>query len=286
VAIETVNFDSKQSGTKLLVFGGIHGDEVCGPSGIRAVIADFESGILKAVSGSVTFVPVCNAEAYAKGERCLEADLNRVFENTDQQETKEAMLANELCRLVDQTDVLLDLHSSSALGPVNAFIDYPTPENKAFVASLGAEFEILGWPNVYANSETVLPSRTTEQYAHEAGKIGTTFECGQHQDPASVEIAKRTIVRALAYLRIIDSVNEPLSKATRVTMTKVYVCEDNADTLLGPWKHLEKIPAGTCIARRASGEEISVDVPSIIVFPFKNAVKGDEWFYLGVEESR
>ena len=286
MAIETFSFDSGKTGKKLLVFGAIHGDEVCGPLGIRTIIKEFESSSLQAVTGSVTFVPICNAEAYTKNERCLEADLNRVFTKTDRPETKEAVLANELCRLVDETDVLLDLHSSSALGPVNAFIDYPTPDNNAFVASLGAEFEILGWPNVYANSETVLPSHTTEQYAHDVGKIGTTFECGQHQDPASVEIAKRTVMRALKYLKIIDGKDEPIPKATRVTMTKVYLCEDDADTLLSEWKHLEKIPPGTRIARRASGEEISVEVPSIIVFPFKNAVKGDEWFYLGVEESQ
>lgn len=283
MAIETYTFDSGKSGKKLLVFGSIHGDEVCGPSGIRAVLEDFKSGALIASSGSVTFVPICNAEAYSKGERCLDADLNRVFVKTEHPDTKEARLANELCTLVDEADVLLDLHSSSALGPVNAFIDYPTQENSAFVAALGAEFEILGWPNVYADSKTVLPSHTTEQYAHEAGKIGTTFECGQHQDPTSVHIAKRTILRALTYLHIIETELEPLPAAVRVTMTSVVVCEDDADALLGEWKHLQKVPEGTCIARRASGEEICVEVPSIVVFPFKNAVKGDEWFYLGQE---
>lgn len=285
MAIEKYAFDSGLAGRHLLVFGAIHGDEVCGPAAIRNVIADIESGALTIITGRVTFVPVANKKAFENRTRLIEADLNRVFQKTAAPDSHEAALANELCALADTADFLLDLHSSTAPGPINAFIDYPTKENTAFVQALGAEYEIFDWPAAYEAKGAELLSHTTERYMHEIGKSGTTFECGQHADPAAVPVGERTIRRALAHLGIVEPIDELLPQATRVIMQEVVLCENNDDVLLAPWKHLQKIPAGTCIARRQSGEEICVTVPSIIIFPYAAAEKGDEWFYLGTEKS-
>lgn len=283
--IQRVEYRSATEGTKLVVFGAIHGDEHCGTEGMKKVMADIESSALPLLSGSVTFVPVCNPEAYARKARCIEADLNRVFKKSTKPASAEAALANELCAIADEADALLDLHSSFAPGPVNAFVDYPTPENIAFVAALGAEFEIFGWPQVYESTPKLL-SHTTERYMHDRGRIGTTFECGQHDEPSSIPVAERTIRRALAHFGITQANEEPPAPATRLVMTKVFICDDKGDAFAEPWTHLQKVAADTLIARRKSGEEIRTSMPSVMIFPYADAEKGDEWFYLATEQAQ
>lgn len=156
--IEELTFSTETSGPALLVFGAIHGDETCGPAAIRKVQSEIESGAIQLLKGSLHLVPVCNPRASEEGKRYTEDNLNRIFRKTSTPVTYEAELANELCAYVDQADVLLDIHSSHAPSPVNLFIDYPTPENEALAAALGAEFAIYDWPKVYEQSSVSLDS--------------------------------------------------------------------------------------------------------------------------------
>jgi predicted deacylase len=60
------------------------------------------------VAGSVTFVPITNPLAYAKGVRNGDRNLNRnLFPNDDPQDFEDR-IANWLCPLLGQHDVLLD----------------------------------------------------------------------------------------------------------------------------------------------------------------------------------
>ncbi len=282
MGIESRHFDSGVPGKRLLVFGAIHGDEVCGPAGIRRIVDELTSRTLVLRSGSVTLVPVANPDAYERGERQIEADLNRVFKKTDNPDSYEARLANELIQLADQSDVLLDLHSSSAPGPVNAFLDYPSADMEAFMLSLQPGTIIYDWPKVYEQRPD-LASFTTERYMHDRGASATTFECGQHQDATAPDVAYTTIRRALAHLGITngDSLSKEGSKTRKVWMREVVTFDQEGDAFLGSWKHLEHIPKGTAIAKRADGTVIEAGEGCVIIFPYPKAEPGDEWFYLG-----
>ena len=66
--------------------------------------------------GSVTFVPVCNPLAYANGRRMGERNLNRRLRPAPRPQDYEDRIANVLCPLLAEHDVLLDLHSFRSPG--------------------------------------------------------------------------------------------------------------------------------------------------------------------------
>ncbi len=129
--ISHYTFTGLSDGPVLIVLGAIHGDETCGPVAIKKIMHKIDDGSIVLKSGTLRCVPVCNPRAYEGGVRYAEDNLNRIFRKSEDPQTYEARLANELCELVDKADVLLDIHSSHAPAPVNLFVDYPTPENEA-----------------------------------------------------------------------------------------------------------------------------------------------------------
>lgn len=280
--IKSHHFEGKEAGPKLLFFGAIHGDEYCGPIAIGLVVDRINSGELVLKRGSVRFVPICNPKAFKEKRRVLKENLNRVFRKTEKPETFEAKLANELTALVDECDVLLDIHSSFVPAPSNVFVDYPTEENLAFARALSPEFLVFDWPKVYENNEFAFDSWTTDRYAHEAGKIGLLAECGKHDDLVAIERAETYILRTLAHFGLIDG-NDETSPSRSVHMTQIFRRDDANDSFTKTWHHLESVPAGTTVATRANGETITVEEDSFIIFPKEYALPGGEWFYLAVE---
>lgn len=73
--LESRLFRADDHGPRLLVTGGVHGDEFEPILAIRKLIRLF-SGDDPLVSGSVTFVPVVNENAFFRGHRCAEDGLD------------------------------------------------------------------------------------------------------------------------------------------------------------------------------------------------------------------
>ncbi len=245
-----------------------------------------DDGTLSLDSGSVTFVPVCNPQAFASDKRFVEQDLNRVFRPTLDPRVYEAALANDLCQLIKACDVFLDIHSTSAPGPMSVFVDYVTPQNHALAASVGAEYAILDWPAVYADAANGFDSYDTTRYAYEQGKTGIIIECGQHREPVAQERAKHALMQIFSHLDLTtvppEAGTRPLMRSVR--MTHLYGKEHARDSFTKEWSHLEMIPQGTCIAERATGERICADQDSVMILPKHAAIAGGEWFYIGINE--
>jgi predicted deacylase len=285
--IHSYSYSSEKSGLNLLVFGAIHGDEICGPKAIEQVMTLLNQQEIKLISGQITFVPICNPRAYAENKRFIEENLNRVFKPTQNPRTYESTLANELCQLVDRADVLFDIHSFRAAGPTNVFLDFPTEQNRKHVEALDFEYALVGWPKLYEQNP-YLDSYDTTQYANSVGKQGILIECGQHSDPEAIVVAKETILKTLEHLEMIVPREEAPKKKNRlrsIRMTQLELKNEDGDHFLETWEHLQPVPAGMSIAMRASGESLSVSVDSIILLPKHTAKPGEEWFYVGVEET-
>lgn len=281
---ENYQFESGRAGTRLAVFGAIHGNEHCGPKAIRTTMQRIEDGSIILRAGSVCFVPVCNPRAHERNVRFTEENLNRVFKKTDQPASYEAHLANGLCALLDEhADMLLDIHSTSAPGPMSVFTDYPSPEVDALAESLGPEYIIVDWPKVYENDPLGFASSCTSDYAHSIGIPSATVECGQHDDPKSVAVAEVAILRALAHAGIIKRDREELPTPARISMRYLAMKSSDADAFTKRWEHLEPIPRGSIIATKADGSEIRADEDMVMILPKHHAKAGEEWFYVGVE---
>ena len=277
---KTYQFTGAKPGPRVVVFGSLHGDERCGTIAIEDLVREKAMHIKK---GTLTLVPAANTRAFAEQRRFCEENLNRVFRKTEQPTSYEATLANELSLYIDEADIFLDLHSFHTRGKTTVFIDFPTPENNAFARALGAECAIIDWPKVYEKDRQGFESYDTTRYAYEHGKIGVLVECGEHQDPASVEHARWYIMRALAHFGLIDFVDtQPLPPLMTIAMERIVKRESQEDRFEGAWEHLQHLPVGTAVAVRGSGEVIKTDKDSIIIFPNPHAEIGTEWFYFGV----
>lgn len=284
--METKNYllDSGIPGTRLVVFGAIHGNETCGPEAIARVMKKIEQKEIALLKGSVCFVPVCNPKAYEARARMVEENLNRVFRKTDSPTSYEARLANELCALLDESaDMQLDIHSTSAPGPISVFVDHPSPQNDAYARALGPEYILLDWPVVYANNPHGFESFCTSDYAHTIGIPGVTVECGQHDDPLTVDTAERAIIRALAFAGIVEPLTESLTTPRKIRMKSLEKKLGANDAFTKQWAHLERISKDTVVAKRETGEELQALEDCIMLLPKHHAKAGEEWFYLGVE---
>jgi predicted deacylase len=295
-----------QPGTRLIVTGAVHGNETCGTKAIQRVMQELDSGKLFIRNGSVTFVPITNPLAYAKGERSGERNLNRnLFPNANPQDFEDR-IANWLCPLLAQHDVLLDLHSFNAnsepfvmVGPRNN--DGPLEpfkheeKERAMARRLGVRRFVDGWLRTYgagvqrrmrgsSELQTVLRyGMGTTEYMRSTGGYALTLECGQHADPQAPEVAYRAIINTLAFHGLIDAPSpEPiaLDDMEALSMVAVYDKQHADDSFVRQWSSFDPVAQGQRIGTRADGTAVLAELDGRILFPDAAAGANSEWYYL------
>lgn len=301
-----VQYAGQLTGSRVVITGAVHGNETCGTNAIQRVIHELEGGALLINCGSVTFVPIANPLAYAKGERAGERNLNRnLFPNPDPQDFED-QVANWLCPLLAQHDVLLDLHSFNAasepfvmVGPRNN--DGPLEpfkheeQERALARRLGVRRFVDGWLRTYGDGvqrrmsgsselQTVLRyGMGTTEYMRSTGGYALTLECGQHNDPQAPEVAYRAILNTLAFLGLIDAPTpEPVAPENMeaLSMVAVYDKQHADDTFSRNWSSFDQVKQGEEIGRRVDGTPVLAEFDGRILFPDSAAGANSEWYYL------
>jgi len=300
-------------GPKLIVTGAVHGNETAGTRGIERVLAEIEAGAIDIVRGSVSFVPVCNPLAYAHGRRMGERNLNRRLQPTATPQDNEDRIANVLCPLLAEHEVLLDLHSFRS--PGQPFVMRGPADNRGelepfthadaeaqLAAHVGVRRVVEGWMPAYAEGLAARKARGltpggvhedpsygvgTTEYMRSQGGYGVTLECGQHEDPAAPEVAYLAIRQTLALLGLADL---PLVPAARpfecLVLAEVVDRHAEADHFVKPWTSFDALGDGELIAVRGDGSEVRAPRAGYIVFPDVAAKPGHEWFYLAQASQR
>jgi succinylglutamate desuccinylase len=296
-------------GPRLIVTGAVHGNETCGTQAIRRVVADLEAGRLAIARGSLTFVPVANPLAHRHRRRDGERNLNRRLFPTAVPRDFEDRVANWLCPLLARHDVLLDLHSFHTpgepfvmLGPLdNSGALEPfarAAEERALARHLGVRRFVDGWLDTYARgvarrtaaaagAPTTLETDPrygvgTTEYMRSVGGYGVTLECGQHDEAAAPEVARRAILAALAFLRLADDLPEPepVADPQGLRLFEVVDKHDAGDAFVREWPSFTPLAAGERIGTRADGTAVRAPEDCFIVFPNPAAAAGQEWYYL------
>ena len=305
-------------GPRLIVLGAVHGNETCGTRAIERVLAEFDAGSWALARGSVTFVPVTNPLAYQRGQRMGERNLNRNLRPNTAPVDNEDRIANTLCPLLSEHEVLLDLHSFHSPGEPFAMIgpsdnDGPlepfghAAEEEALALRLGPRRIVEGWLETYASGVRNRLQRTsaspderarllntdpsygvgTTEYMRSRGGYAITLECGQHADPRSPDVAYRAIRATLAHLAL---VNEPAPAARDdvelLCLNEVTDRHHADDRFAREWSSYQALRAGEVIAQRADGTVLRAPDDGFIVFPNPNALPGNEWFYFARRSAR
>jgi predicted deacylase len=304
------HFAGLVSGPRLIVLGAVHGNETCGTRAIERVLGELDRGELRIARGAVSFVPVTNPLAYARGQRVGERNLNRRLQPTPTPHDNEDFIANTLCPWLAAHDVLLDLHSFRS--PGEPFVMRGPPNNRdalepfahaqaeaRLAAHLGPRRIVEGWMRAYAQGVARRRARGvlgdadpsygvgTTEYMRSQGGYGVTLECGQHDDPAAPEVGYRAIRQTLALLGLADiALAPPPQQFENLCLSEVIDREHANDRFVREWRSFDVLRAGQVIARRADGSEVLAPADGHIVFPDPGATPGHEWFYLARPSAR
>ena len=312
---KSLTYASQHDGVRLIVLGAVHGNETCGTRAIERVVAEIDAGALPLASGRLTLVPVTNPMAYAAHRRTGDRNLNRKLAPTDRPREFEDHVANWLCPLLADNEVLLDLHSFSAPGTPFVFLgpldnDGPLEpfagarQEEALALRLGVDRAVDGWLDTYAagvvRRQTLaasLPDAAldldprygigTTEYMRSTGGSALTLECGQHDDPKAPGVAYRAILATLAHLRLIDRPDPPPSPSIEaLRLCEVVDKFDAGDIFARPWKSFDAVSAGDRIGTRHDRSAVTAPFDGRIVFPNPACAAGQEWFYLAKASAR
>jgi predicted deacylase len=313
---QSVAYHGLRAGTRLIVTGAVHGNETCGTTAIRRVMAEIDAGTLVIARGAVTFVPVCNPLAFHLGRRAGDRNLNRALAPTATPRDYEDHVANWLCPLLAAHDGLLDLHSFQAsgqpfvmVGPRDNTGDLEpfdqAAQEEALVRVLGVSRAVDGWLATYArgvarrqaagpgDGAAATPDQHprygvgTTEYMRTQGGWALTLECGEHTSAQSVEVAWQAIHRTLAHLGLVDAPPPaPVAGMECMSLFAVVDKQHADDRFVRDWQSFDPVRAGEPIGQRADGSPVVAPGDGWIVFPNARAGARQEWFYLARPSQR
>jgi predicted deacylase len=312
---KSISYAGPEPGTRLVVVGAVHGDEICGTRAIERVVAEIDAGALRLRAGRVTFVPVANPLAYAERRRAGDRNLNRKLAPTATPREYEDHVANWLCPLLAGHEVLLDLHSFRSPGTPFVFLGPPdnveplepfaqAAREEALALRLGVARAVDGWLTTYASGiarrrevAASFPDAAldldptygvgTTEYMRSVGGCAVTLECGRHDDPEAIGVAYRAILNTLAHLGLSDAADPPPApRMESLRLCEVIDKRADGDGFAKAWRSFDAVATGDRIGTRADGAPVVAPLDGVIVFPNPDAKAGQEWFYLARKTAR
>ncbi|MDQ5971471.1 MAG: hypothetical protein QG566_417 [Patescibacteria group bacterium] len=230
----------KNPGPTSIVMAGNHGNEICGIVALQQLLP-----YLTIEAGTVIFI-LGNIQAIKENKRFIDFNLNRLFSDIllyskEIKKSYEYKRAQILKKVFDLGDALLDIHST--LNPSTPFI-ICEDNAKEIVSKFPARFERI----VYGFDP--LEPGASDGYMLSKGKIGICIECGQHNDPMSIEIAKKSIYAFLKARGHINyrsiSFDRPIVREY-VKMFSIYKSKTDSFVLSRKFYDFEPIAEGTKI---------------------------------------
>ncbi len=191
---------------KLIVIGGMHGNEISGVEAMQKVLSELKSHEEK-LKGTVYFVKG-NLRALEKGERFVDIDLNRIWhENNlaknqayDYREFRELYhLIESICQGNYENCALLDLHTFSADSGIFC-IPAENEKSEKLAKRFGAPF--------IEKLASALPETALNFYGKK-GMLSLVFEGGRHGTAEATENLERAVWLIMFYLNMIDKKDFP-----------------------------------------------------------------------------
>jgi len=283
--------DDKLVKKRKLITVCMHGDETCGMIAINQLIT--EGFFQKALSNSTSRVTIilANPRGVEAKRRFIDVNLNRIFHEDRLRRkdsgtqpsspidndpllmtTYEVGLVQNLADEISDCDEYIDIHSTSSKSCPFA-LPARDSESEKFACSFAVDFVI----------EKLVKSvkGTSIGWANVLHKKAICFECGQHQDINTVEVAKK-IIRTF--------VTENGEGKTKAVLT----CETNQVIRKGfhyvrdPPRAFDKVTCNEILAQDEEGGDIKCTCSSgaYIIMPTANPILGEEaWFWGELKES-
>lgn len=263
---------SGRPGPSVAFMAGVHGNEPCGLEAFKFI---FDQG-LRLDKGSVTFL-LGSRKAVELNKRAYEYNLNRMFRD-DSELSKEELgsyeygVSRQLMGELKEIDVLLDIHSSSAVDTVPFVICQPSSYRLA--ACLPVKTVVSGLDDLHPLG--------TDGYMNKVGKKGLCIECGFHDDPDAKGVAVKAILSMISSLGMFEEIKEVTlkkEKQVNIKVASIFICKNEfrATRSFGDFEFVRK------------GEMIGYDGPApvflqkdaVLLFVSDNQKPGGEAFVMG-----
>lgn len=266
-------FDTKIVGPNIVIMAGVHGDESCGVFAVHEAMSRYTI-----MRGRVTWI-IGSPKAVNNSRREYETNLNRMFRDdlllSDfEKQTYEYVRSRELMPILAEADALLDIHSSTTLDTVPFVIC--EPHSYQVVQSLPV--------GVVVSGIDLLHPTGTDAYVNQMGGRGICIECGSHNDPRAVTVAKEAIYEFLSVFGVIESREEGEQCVKRYIKADQIYKSKSEFTLAKNFPEFAHINQGEVVGYDG-GREVYADKPGVILFPQNCTEQGQEAFVFGEEVS-
>jgi succinylglutamate desuccinylase len=266
--------EGKVPGPQVVIVGGTHGDEPCGPQAIKKILPS-----LSLIRGSVTFVHG-NPRALEKKVRFTEANLNRMFRHDsylseEKKKSYEYQRSRELWSLYLSADALLDIHSSES--PESTPFAICTERSRAIAECMPFPIVSWGWDAIEPGG--------SDDFMDTHGKIGVGVECGYDNDPEASARAETAIYSFLSSMNLIDYQARPSTILAQrlIHVTYAHMPKTNF-TRVREFADFESIRAGELIGMDGIKEE-RAPRDGCLVFVRNRKAPGQEAYIFAEEQS-
>lgn len=276
--------DSGIAGPHVMITALVHGNEICG-----AIVLDylFREGV-QPTRGKLTLAFV-NVEAFNRfdpkdpvSSRCVDEDFNRLWSEDlldGPRETEELRRARALRPIVDQVDLLLDIHSMQHATAPLAMCG-PLVKGQALLRDIGL-------PEIGVIDAGHAAGKRMRDYGgfgdDRSPKNAILVECGQHWERSSVTVAREVAIRFLLRAGVVVPAwakarlaPEPLPPQRFIEVTGPVTIETNNFRFAADYRGLEVIPkAGTLIGHDGDKPVATPFDNCVLVMPSRRLLKGE-----------
>jgi succinylglutamate desuccinylase len=261
---DVIRIEQDMTGPRVVMFAGVHGDEVSGVHALEKLFFDLFAGSRTLRGGSLTLVRA-NARALAAERRYVRHNLNRLFRDEYRPDIDRS--AYELCRaqelktVLRSCDYFLDLHSApTAQEPFLVAEATMVP----FFSKLGIPRIMTGWSK-FASGPI---GGDAENYGNAHGAKSATLESGSHFDKRSNDVAYRTVINLLSVLGMLDA-EAPPPQPLQIAEVYAVVTKDFDDFRYAKEvENFQLIKKGETFAIQ-DGRPLTVTEDSYLLIPMK-----------------
>jgi predicted deacylase len=260
-----VRIAAEKNGPRVVMFAGVHGDEVSGVHAIEKLLFDFFGGKRKLIQGSLTLARV-NEHALSAERRYVKHNMNRLFRDNYGPEidktSYEFSRTQELKTILQNCDYFLDFHSA----PI-AEEPFVVAETKAveFFGKLAIPRIMTGWSKFSSGAI----GGDTENYANAYGAIAATLESGSHFEKSSIDVAYKSAIALLGLLGMLEEAEQHVTGKSEVFDVYAVVTKDFDDFhYVGEVKTFQFLKKGKAFAIQ-DGHTVNVLEDSYLLIPMR-----------------
>jgi predicted deacylase len=197
-------FNSEQPGPRVLITGGVHGDEFEPMAAIRRLIAHFRES--PPIRGTVTLVPVVNEPAFRRGSRVAEdgLDLARTCPGRVDGSITER-IAYALSQLIREADYYIDLHTGGTRLRVLPLVGYTLHSKPTVLNAQRRMAKAFGLPIIWGTDPNLEGRSLSVARDANVPAIYAEYQGGGGCDPAGIMAYVGGCLRVLADIGLVAS---------------------------------------------------------------------------------